>query len=230
MSIKIYNRSPFTFGQPVCYFKPEDIHERILNSGNVSSSSDVSGHGYTLTQAAPTSQPALGSLNGRDTWVGDGVDNFLACSVPLPAQGTIFLVVDRTAGAPSYIMAGDHVHKYPNFLSGFNPGGGAAAFEWLDDGMRATFSVSATGFHVLAVKHDDSAGTPNTIGYFDGAQAFSGDSANWSGRNIVGILGESAGVNPHAGAIAGGPLVFPRVFAAFEVALQTRFYQNRFAI
>ncbi len=223
------NPHPIEFGQPLVWYDPGDIHENTVATG-LSDGGDKSGNSRDATQATAGYQPSIGTLNSREIWTGDGTDDFLNCSVPLPAEGTLFVVTDPTAGAPSYILTGSDADAWPSLISGFDPGGGAVSFEWFDtNGLRTTLSASATGFHIIAITHDDAA-TPNTIGYFDGSQVFTGNStSNWNGRSLVAILAHSAAVAPHTGSIAGLTL-HPKVFAVWEIEQLTRYFQNRWAL
>jgi hypothetical protein len=231
MAIKIYNPSPTTFGvQPLVRYVQGDIHERVVNVGppdTISTGYDVSGKGKNCVQTTVSAQPLLivGGLNGLDLWGGDGGGKILICDVPLPAAGTLFIVCNREPEwTNAYIFAGNGTGASPALLVN-DPYLGVKAFQWFDGGFneRGTFSQNATGYHVLAITHDDAAGTPNTIGYFDGSQVFSITNDNWSGRSLVDLFGFGG----YSGNIAEGPVIYPKVFTAWEVASLTRYYRNR---
>ena len=228
----IFDKSPTTFGvQPLLYLDAADINYRVLNGGNVSDALDKSGNGNNFSQPTPANQPILleEGQNGLDVWTGDLLSaRYLEYLIVFPVEYTLFLVADRETHYPAvYLTNGNGASGTPAILSNSNPGVGVRAFEWFDHPIRRTFSINATGYHVLAVTHDDRFAPKITRGYFDGLEVFYASSiTGLGGRAFQRILYYWGVCQSHIGQVE----IFPKVFTNLEIAAHTQYLKNKWGI
>lgn len=134
------------------------------------------------------------------------------CLVPDPTArdfgtASTLICVCTPSSAADYILKGSGAEGRPAFISKFNPGSGVANFEYWNkssgSGERSTFSVSATGLHILTLARTDDTG--NYIGYFDGTEVFNvgvDTARDWTTNNVAIIGAFTAGSSAYDGDIA----------------------------
>lgn len=164
------------------------------------------GYGQNTTLQQPTLK--VGLYNGHNA-VRFGSNK---CLVPDPTArdfgvASTLVCVCTPSSAADYIIKGSNAEGRPGFISKFNPGAGVADFEYWNkssgSGERATFSVSATGLHILTVARTDDTG--NYVGYFDDVEVFNSAvdvNRDWSTSAIAIIGAFTAGSSSYDGDIA----------------------------
>lgn len=116
---------------------------------------------------------------------------------------TLILVCTPTSTGSAYILGGSQGEGGPAFISGFS----SKAFEYFytSGGERATFSTTASGFHILTLTRTDDTG--NYILYYDGVQVSStavNTGNDWNTQSVVeiGANGNASGDDYFNGDIA----------------------------
>lgn len=150
------------------------------------------------------------------------------------AVANTLICVCTPSSAAEYILRGSAAEGRPGFLSGFNPGAGVANFEYWNrnsgTGERATFSVSATGLHILTVTRTDDTGTAD--GYFDGTAVFNAavvTTRDWNTNNISIIGAFTAGSSAYDGDIV-EILHWPSVLSSGNLTLVHNYLKAKYGI
>jgi len=225
---EVFSPHPFGFGvQPFFWWDAGDIHERVLNGGDISDGLDKSGNGENAVQATGADQPLLdvAAQNGRDTWKGDGVSQHLDCSVVLPDEASIFMCFDGdNSYADDYVLSGDGAGGTPAFIVGFTPVATKYNFEFFDGTTRGVFSQSATGFHVCAIAQDDT----TVKGYFDGVEVFSIASTPFAGGSLVSLMSVDS-IQFYEGSFCEG-FGLPKKCQGWEMQQGSQYLMNRWGV
>lgn len=182
--------SPSSSASPSAGFQPDDeatldfwlkADSLILSDNDpVADWPDQSPSGLNYGQNTSGAQPKFKTniVNGKPVVRFDGGDqlNSDPTSLPWTTANTIIW-----CGTPSSTSA--YLFAEVAFISGF--AGKAFEYFWPASGAeRATFAVTASGFHILTLTRTN--GTGNYVGYLDGLQVFSNPvvAADWNGSGL----------------------------------------------